>query len=153
MDRGPWLHNNHKPPGRGWDLLPLTNEVWGKVMFLHLSVILGVSAQEGNGWGGVSAYWGVHPLDIHTPTRQTQPTWTPPRKTPPIHTHTHYPGRQPPPHETATEAGSMCHTGMYSCDCYAQTSDTHVPPLDLDCALLIILCDCMEADMFTVCMA
>ena len=28
-----------------------------------------------------------------------------------------------------------------------------VPSLDLDCALLVLLCDCMEADMFTTCMA
>ena len=68
-------------------LLPPANEVWGKVIFLHLSVILftgGVSGPEGGGclvpgvggvwsrgWGGVSgpgatATGGTHPTGMHS---------------------------------------------------------------------------------------
>ena len=47
------------------NLLPPANDVWGKVMFLYLSVILFTGA-------GVypSMQWGGHPLDRHPP-RQT----------------------------------------------------------------------------------
>ena len=78
-------------------LLPSANEVWDKVMFLHLSVIF------------------VHRGCV------SQHAMDPPGQTPPLarththtHTHTHTPlGRQPL--ETATEEGSTHPTGMHSC--------------------------------------
>ena len=63
-------------------LLPPTKEVWGKVMFLHVSVILfsraGVSASECGGcFQGVCTLPWTHP-QTHTPWRHT-----------PAHAHTH----------------------------------------------------------------
>ena len=99
-------------------LLPPANEVWGKVIFLHLSVSHSVHG------GGVSA-WA--PLPRQTPPGQTPPRQTPPGQTPsgrqPLQADTpqadnHY-SRQIPsiPHEMATEAGSTHPTGMHSCLC------------------------------------
>ena len=73
--------------------LPPANEVWGKVMFLHLSVILFTGEccvfQHATGGGGVvsaSGPGGVHPQG-HTHTPGQTPPWT--------YTHTH-PGPPPP---------------------------------------------------------
>ena len=82
-------------------LLPPANEVWGKVMFLHLSIILftgeGCVSQhamarvlcvsQGGVCRGVSAQAGVY----HTPLGQTPPT------------------------EIANEAGGTHPARMYSC--------------------------------------
>ena len=60
--------------------LPLANEVWGKVIFLHLSVILSTggaggpahtgSAPGGVGWrhlpGTATAAGGTHPTGMHS---------------------------------------------------------------------------------------
>ena len=101
--------------------LPPANEVWGKVMFLHLSVILfggrgvsqhavdrGVCITACNGQGlcipACTGAGGVCPGDVW---------WTPPRQTPlpqrrPLK-------RNPPSTETATEAGGTHPTGLHSC--------------------------------------
>ena len=83
-------------------LLPPTNEACGKVMFLHLSVILFRGCIPAcSGWGR-----GVHP-----PPRQTSPPGrhTPPGQTPrsdaPLSNNTGY-GQQ---------AGGTHPTGMHSC--------------------------------------
>ena len=84
------------------DLLPPTNEVWGKVMFLHLSVILftgecipacsgqGVCIPTCNGAGMGVCLWVYTPLGRHPPD-------------------TH-----PLPEETS-EVGGTHPTGMHSC--------------------------------------
>ena len=50
------------------NLLPPANDIWDKVMFLHLSVILFTG-------GGVypSMQWGRHPPDRHPPRQTTPP--------------------------------------------------------------------------------
>ena len=75
--------------------LPIPNEVWGKVMFLHLSVILFTGC-------------GVHPLGRHFPLGRHPRGQRPPNRhtradTPPGR---HPLGRHPPPNpKTETEAG------------------------------------------------
>ena len=44
------------------DILPPANEVWGKIIFLHLSVILFTG---GSTWRGTPGQ--VHPLQVHPP--------------------------------------------------------------------------------------
>ena len=58
--------------------LPPANEVWGRVIFLHLSVIL---------FKGVclSACWDTTPRAMHTPGPCNTPSWT--HATPPSRTH------------------------------------------------------------------
>ena len=79
--------------------LPPANEVWGKVMFLHLSAIL-FTVERG------------------IPHLGTPPQADPPRQTPPRHilppSRQTPQGRIPPP-ETATEAGGTHPTGVHSC--------------------------------------
>ena len=99
-------------------LLPQANKVWGKVVFLHLSVILFAGRvwqtpppQEDNSpWADTPP--GKHPQ--HTPP----PRADPPRQTPldrhPTWADTPSLGRHPHP-KTATEAGGMHPTGMHSC--------------------------------------
>ena len=97
-------------------LLPPTKEVWGKVMFLHVSVILfsraGVSAPQCGGcFQGVCTLPWTHP-QTHTPWRHT-----------PAHAHTHTHKHTPlcvhrhthshPRH--GQRAGSTHPTGMLSC--------------------------------------
>ena len=41
-----------------WYLLPPANEVWGKVMFLHLSV--SHSVHSGRGSGRYASYWNAY---------------------------------------------------------------------------------------------
>ena len=111
----------------------------GKVMFLHLSVILftgrGVP-QHALGQTYSSVHWGRHPLGRHIPActgadtpRQTYPSmhWgrhipactgtdTPPRQTPPSpRADTPQQTPLPPPPGTATAADGMHPTGMHSC--------------------------------------
>ena len=82
------------------NLLPPANDVWGKVMFLHLSVILFTG-------GGVypSMQWGRHPLGRH-----------PPRQTPP-QADTLAPGQTPPSNTTGygQQVGGTHPTGMHTC--------------------------------------
>ena len=86
------------------ELLP-ANEVWSKVMFLHLSVILftgGCLSQHAVG--------GCTPPWADNPTRQTPadpPGRHSPRQTPPSGRH--------PLLRMATEAGGTHPTGMHSC--------------------------------------
>ena len=105
--------------------LPPANEVWGKVIFLHLSVILFT--------GGVPGQ--VHPRQVHPPG-QVHPPWTgtPPGQVPlrqvhppgQVHTPqagTPRPPRQGPPGGTplqcmlgyGQQAGGTHPTGMHSC--------------------------------------
>ena len=82
--------------------LPPANEVWGKVMFLHLSVILFT--------GGVSAR--LH-AGMHTPSGRHPPRQTPSLgQTPTL-------GR-PPPSDTmgyGQQAGGTHPTGMDTFEC------------------------------------
>ena len=101
-------------------LLPPANEVWGKVIFLPLSVGHSV---HGGGEGCLPGppSLGRHPLGRHPP-RQTPPGQTPSGRQP-LQADTpqadnHYSRQIPPiPHEMATEAGSTHPTGMHSCLC------------------------------------
>ena len=81
-------------PSKQYEFLPPTNEVWGKVKFLHLSVILftGGSTWAGSPPGRYTP-WQVHPLAGTPPGRYPlagTPPWqvhplagTPPAGTPP----------------------------------------------------------------------
>ena len=88
--------------------LPPANEVWGKVMFKHLSVMLFT------GRGCIPACNG---LRVYTSLGRHLPGQTPP---PPRQTHTHTPSADTPrqtlshPNKTATEAGGTHPTGMHS---------------------------------------
>ena len=114
--------------------LPPANEVWGKVTFLHLSVILfvgGVCIPAYNGAGeclplglGDVCLWvqgGVHipRPDTHTLGRHPQAD-TPIQPDTPLdththtHTHTHTPG-QIPPIEMTIETSGTHPTGIHSC--------------------------------------
>ena len=92
-------------------LLPPANEVWGKVIFLHLSVILftgwGVPGQVAPPLAGTYPPGQVHPQQVHPPGRYTPPGQVPPTprqvppgSTPPGQVHppeqVHPPGRHPP---------------------------------------------------------
>ena len=93
-------------------LLPPSNEVWGKVMLLHLSVTL---------------FTGVCPIACwDTPPRHTSPRQIPPGQTPSLWADNPPLGRQPPPpwqtspHPPNTtgygqQAGGTHPTGMHSC--------------------------------------
>ena len=86
-------------------LLP-ANEVWGKVMFLHLPI--SHSVHEGGGvclWvQGVCLPLGFG-VDVYHP---------PPRHTP-LHSNTHTRTLGHPAVEVAIEAGGTHPTGMHSC--------------------------------------
>ena len=111
---------------------------WGKVMFLHLSVILFTG--EGGVWSpgqtppGTDTPLGRHPpgqtlpcpwqtpplgqtphpgRQTHTPLSRPPPGRHPPGRHPPC---TDTPGRHPPPPAT-TAADGMHPTGMHSCWC------------------------------------
>ena len=97
-------------PGGASLLLPPANEVWGKVIFLHLSVILfiggGIPACLAGLQGGLQAHtqgggWGVWPgrsLQAHTQVGVSRPT---PGGSSPT------PGGSPGPH---LEGGLQAHT-------------------------------------------
>ena len=118
-----------------WTLLPPSNEAWGKIIFLHLSVILFTG---GSTWAGTP--WQVHclgrytpqqvpPRQVHPPGRynpaqQVQPPqagtlpWQVPpwAGTPPDR----YPPRQVQPPQKCMlgygqQAGGTHPTGMHSC--------------------------------------
>ena len=88
-------------------LINVRNSSCGKVMFLHLSVILFM------GWGCLGRHLpsadtpqADSPPPEHTTPRQTHPPWHPPGR--------HPPGRHLLP-ETATAADGKHPTGMHSC--------------------------------------
>ena len=70
-----------------WTLLPPSNEAWGKIIFLHLSVILFTG---GSTWAGTP--WQVHCLGRYTPQQ------VPPRQV-------HPPGRYNPPQQVQPPPG------------------------------------------------
>ena len=107
-------------------LVPPTNEVWGKVIFLHLSVILFTGGYLGRytprqvhtpPWADTSLWAGTPPGKVHTPLgrytpRQVHPTgrYTPQVGTPP--------GRYTPQQcmlGYGQQAGGTHPTGMHSC--------------------------------------
>ena len=117
-------------------LLPPGNEVWDKVMLLHLSFCSpggGMSASGSKGgvclwfWRGdlplgpghgclPLGAWGYTPGDTpsghtHAPWTHTHTPWT--HTYSPLDTHTH-PGH-PPPRTLAIEAGGTHPTGLHSC--------------------------------------
>ena len=67
--------------------LPPANEVWGKVIFLHLSVILSTGGR-GSTWAG-TPHWHVHPLGRYTPWAGIPPAGTPPGRYTPWQVHPH----------------------------------------------------------------
>ena len=85
------------------------NEVWGKVIFLHLSVILFTGG--GSTWAGTSSLSRYIPQGRYIPWAGTPPTGTPPGRytpwacTPPrqvhppgqVHPHRYTPGQVHPP--------------------------------------------------------
>ena len=74
--------NNHYRPQtklREGDVFTAANEVWGKVIFLHLFVILFTG-----GGGSASVHAGRSPRRRHPPPRRRPPRGgTPPRRYPP----------------------------------------------------------------------
>ena len=78
-------------------LLPPANEVWGKAIFLHLSVIL----FTGGYLGRYTPQAGTHPMGRYTPLgRHTPRQVHPPDRYPPT------PGRYPP-EQCTLGAGGM----------------------------------------------
>ena len=93
--------------------LPPANEVWGKIIFLHLSVILFMGG-EGSTWAGTPPQGRYIPLGRYTPSpsRYTPGRYTPlGRYTPPGQVH--------PPLQCmlgyGQQAGGTHPTGMHSC--------------------------------------
>ena len=98
--------------GRYKVLITVRNSSCGKVMFLHLSVILftgegEVSAARSRDGGVRLRAWGVHPLGRH-PQADPQ-AGNPPGQTP------FYADTAPQHPETATAADGTHPTGMHSC--------------------------------------
>ena len=93
----------------------------GKVMFLHLSVILFPGRHPPRQKPPLGRHPpGRQPLSHHprqTPPRQTPPGRNPPRQTLPGQTTPQpaTPRQTPPPQETATTADGSHPTGMHSC--------------------------------------
>ena len=92
-------------------LLPPTNEVWGKVIFLHLSVILFTrgSTREGTALDRYTLLWVGTPLGRYTAYQVHPLAGTPPRQVPP--------GRYPPGqvHPLPTvHAGIWSTSGQYA---------------------------------------
>ena len=105
--------------------LPPANKVWGKVIFLHLSVILFTG---GSTWAGTPRQ--VHsPWQVYPPAGIPPPTGTPsgrytPQATPPPSSYTSPPQAGTPPGQVppwqcmlgyGQQAGSKHPTGMHSC--------------------------------------
>ena len=92
--------------------LPPANEVWGKVIFLHLSVILfpgGVPGQVPSPLAGTHpgryTPWQVHPQQVHPQGRYTPiPHWTVTPSPQAVHARRYW-----------QQAGSTHPTGMHSC--------------------------------------
>ena len=108
-------------------LLP-ANEVWGKVIFLHLSVILftgGVPGQVPHGTG--TPPWQVHPLGRYphpSPLGRYTPPWadTPPGRYTPLGRYTPSPGAVHAG-RYGQQAGGMHPTGIHSCSRWGITPD------------------------------
>ena len=99
-------------------LLPPTNEVWGKVIFLHLSVILftGGGTWAGTPWTGTPP-WAGTPPGRYTPWAGTPPgqvhppgRYTPWAGTPPSRYTLPWAGTPPP----AMHAGIRSTSGRYT---------------------------------------
>ena len=97
-------------------LLPPANEVWGKVIFLHLPVIL-FTRGEYPPRPGTPPWTRYTPLDQVPPPRPgTPPNQVPPwTRYPPDQVHPPRAGTPPTPGRYGQQAGGMHPTGMHSC--------------------------------------
>ena len=108
-------------------LLRPANEVWGKVIFLHMSVSHSVHIGGGGStWAGTP--WQVHPPGRYTP-RQVHPPWQ-------VHSsgQIHPPAGSPPAMQAGIrqQAGGTHPTGMHFCQIMFLIMDTVIinNPLD-----------------------